>query len=95
MNTQQISGLTLVVVCIVLLFTSALAAGAAADATGCDLSWWTTEPGGRTQAGAYVLGGTAGQADAGVLAGGAFRLVGGYWLPFDGAYSVYLPAIRK
>ena len=49
---------------------------------GYDLTWWTIDGGGITFAtgGAFNLGGTAGQPDASSeLAGGAFRLTGGFW----------------
>ena len=49
---------------------------------GYDLSWWTIDGGGVTFAtgGTFNLGGTAGQPDASnELAGGAFRLTGGFW----------------
>ena len=51
---------------------------------GYDLTWWTIDGGGVTFAtgGSFELGGTAGQPDAtrlNELAGGAFRLTGGFW----------------
>lgn len=47
-----------------------------------DLRWNTPAHGGQTFAtgGAYSLGGTVGQADAGALAGGAYALQGGFWV---------------
>ena len=46
-----------------------------------NLEWNTLSGGGQTFAtgGAYSLGGTTGQADAGALAGGAYTLAGGFW----------------
>lgn len=46
-----------------------------------DMSWNKIANGGVPQAsgGAFTLSGTVGQADAGVLAGGAYRLDGGFW----------------
>ncbi len=46
-----------------------------------NLEWNTLSGGGQTFAtgGAYSLGGTTGQADAGALAGGAYALAGGFW----------------
>lgn len=46
-----------------------------------NLEWNTLTGGGQTFAtgGSYRLGGTTGQADAGVLAGGAYSLAGGFW----------------
>lgn len=48
-----------------------------------DLSWHTIDGGGATTSsgGAYTLGGSIGQPDAGeVLTGGPFELTGGFWL---------------
>ncbi|MEO5721447.1 MAG: dockerin type I domain-containing protein [Chthoniobacterales bacterium] len=46
-----------------------------------DLSWHTNDGGGSTSAagGAYSLGGTIGQPDAGAASGGAYALTGGFW----------------
>lgn len=46
-----------------------------------DLSWHSNDGGGSTSAagGAYSLGGTIGQPDAGVASGGAYALTGGFW----------------
>lgn len=46
-----------------------------------DLTWNTTDGGGSTSAngGAYNLGGTVGQHDAGASSGGAYSLTGGFW----------------
>ena len=46
-----------------------------------DLTWNTTDGGGTTSAagGAYNLGGTIGQPDAGAASGGAYALTGGFW----------------
>lgn len=48
---------------------------------GYDLSWNTTDGGGITFAngGAYQLGGTIGQHDAGASSGGAYALTSGFW----------------
>lgn len=46
-----------------------------------NLTWNTTDGGGSTSAagGAYSLGGTIGQPDAGASSGGAYSLSGGFW----------------
>ncbi|CAN5711058.1 hypothetical protein BH20VER1_BH20VER1_20490 [soil metagenome] len=46
-----------------------------------DLSWHTNDGGGSTSAagGAYSLGGTIGQPDAGSSSGGTYALTGGFW----------------
>lgn len=54
--------------------------GASASAT-FDLSWYTIDGGGAmfSTGGSYSLGGTIGQHDAGVMSGGSYTLVGGFW----------------
>jgi len=59
-------------------------AGAAATTTSAQLSldWWTVNGGGGTTVsadGRFELSGTAGQPDAGFMAGGTFFLQGGFW----------------
>jgi hypothetical protein len=78
--------------------------------TGYDLSWQTVDGGGATfnsgvgaSAGlstSYSLGGTAGQPDAGVLAGGGYTLGGGFWgagasAPVGPTQGVYLPLVVR
>jgi hypothetical protein len=43
--------------------------------------------------GGYVLGGTIGQPDAGVLTGGDYTPVGGFWGGVAVQWKVYLPLI--
>ena len=45
------------------------------------IDWWTVDGGGAmfSTGGNYSLGGTIGQPDAGVMSGGNFTLVGGFW----------------
>jgi hypothetical protein len=62
--------------------TAPLPAPREAIATGYDLSWWTVDGGGDTHVsgGAYALGGTIGQLDAGgEVAGSPYSLLGGFW----------------
>jgi hypothetical protein len=46
-----------------------------------DLDWWTVDDGGGmwTVSGQYVLSGTIGQPDAGVMTGSNYELTGGFW----------------
>lgn len=67
-----------------------------------DLSWWTVDGGGYTfsTGGDYTLGGTIGQADAGVLLDGDYTLVGGLWSGADipagpETRPIYLPVVLK
>lgn len=57
----------------------ALAIPASADVF--SVNWWTVDGGGAmySTGGNFELGGTIGQPDAGVLSGGDFSLVGGFW----------------
>lgn len=67
---------------------------------GYDLTWSTVDGGGATfsTGGGYALGGTAGQPDAGLLAGGGYSLGSGFWvggaLAGEG-YDVYLPLVLR
>ena len=66
---------------LICLLALTLALGAVALAqSGYSASWWTVDGGGAlSSGGGYILGGTAGQPDAGKLAGGGFTLAGGFW----------------
>jgi len=64
-----------------------------------DLAWKKVSGGGgKSIGGTYELGGTAGQADAGVLSGGGFSVAGGFWgvgISAPPGYKLYLPLIMK
>ena len=67
---------------------------------GYQLTWWTVDGGGVTFAvgSDYSLGGTLGQPDPGLLAGGGYSLGGGFWrggVPHTSAYGIYLPILQK
>lgn len=69
---------------------------------GYSLDWWTADGGGLSgavsQDGAYTLGGTAGQPDAGTLqsADGRYTLHGGFWGGSGPTgQELFLPAIRR
>jgi hypothetical protein len=67
---------------------------------GYELSWYTIDSGGYTfsTGGGYQLGGTIGQPDAGVLSGGAYTLIGGFWSEIGqvlAQFQIYLPLIMK
>ena len=67
---------------------------------GYDLTWSTVDGGGYTfsTGSGFSLGGTAGQADAGVLTGGGYTLAGGFWRGGAAAgskYKVYLPLVLR
>jgi len=65
-----------------------------------DLSWSTVDGGGAipslSAGGDYVLGGTVGQPDAGLLVGGPYTLGGGFWFgALGGEYRFYLPLVMR
>jgi hypothetical protein len=66
-----------------LLLLAVVTAGLVAAQTGgtFDLTWSTVDGGGALDlsGGSFVLHGTAGQPDAGVVSGGTFALDGGFW----------------
>ena len=70
---------------------------------GYELAWGRASGGGTTfsSGGAYTMGGTAGQAEAGTLSGGSFSLIGGFWGIAGGPgggigqLSIYVPVAMK
>jgi len=65
---------------------------------GYDLTWSTIDNGGYmfSTGGAYSLGGTMSQPDAGVLlSGGGYTLAGGFWAGAATQYRIYLPVVLR
>lgn len=64
---------------------------------GYDLSWFSIDGGGATfsEGGAYSLGGSIGQADAGAMSGGAYTLNGGFWAGIPVSYSAFVPVTLR
>ena len=100
MQKQQRSG----VLCISIMLILALAlvspwGGVAAAAGGggpYELTWYTVDGGGTYSAGGgYTLASTAGQPDAGLVAGGGYTLYGGFWAGGLVPYRLYLPLILR
>lgn len=62
-----------------------------------EVAWWKVAGGGGDSAGGnYRLSGTLGQPDAGVLSGGNFTLVGGFWAwEMAGQHFIYLPLVIR
>jgi hypothetical protein len=82
-----------VVACLLLL-----ASGVLAQSGGpYDLSWNTQDSGGYTFSvgGPYSLGGTIGQADAGLMLGGGYSLAGGFWGRGMEPSKFYLPIVFR
>lgn len=80
--------------CLLLAANSALAAMQALDST-----WFTVDSGaGQSSGGQYSLQGSAGQPDAGHLAGGDYTLAGGFWSGAGSAPAsekLYLPLLSR
>jgi hypothetical protein len=65
------------------LFLGGVSPAGAQPSGSYNLDWNTFDAGGATfsTGGAYKLGGTAGQPDAGPLTGGVYQVLGGFWNP--------------
>lgn len=75
-----------------------LAGGVLAQSGGpYDLTWNTVDGGGHTFSvgGPYILGGTIGQADAGLMLGGGYSLAGGFWGRGLVPFRVYVPLVLR
>lgn len=94
MKMRRISAWTVVVLCAVALASASIASASSA-ATGFALAAWTTAPSGWSENGAFLLEGSSGQADAGVMSGGSFALTGGFWQPAEVTHAVHLPIVTK
>ncbi|MCC6652123.1 MAG: hypothetical protein IT348_13305, partial [Candidatus Eisenbacteria bacterium] len=81
MNVSLRSSLRVFAVAVLLATIGAPSSALAQSGGVYDMSWNKIANGGVPQAsgGAFTLSGTVGQADAGVLAGVAYRLDGGFW----------------
>jgi len=93
-TTNSLAMLLLVALACLLVVSAVLAA----TSDDYDLSWWTVDGGGQTSSSdeRYSLGGTAGQPDAGILEGGGYTLVGGFWGGAKVEYCLCLPlALRS
>ncbi len=92
----------ILVVCIALMLIMFIASPQSArpanaqSGGGYDLTWNSIDGGGAmfSIGGAYSLGGTIGQFDAGTMSGGSYTLKGGFWVDFFGN-KLMLPLILK
>jgi hypothetical protein len=77
----------------VLVLAAAIAAVGTADGAPFSIQRWTVDGGGMGfgQVGAFIVGGSIGQPDAGRLRTGATVVNGGFWRP-DGAVPVDVPS---
>jgi hypothetical protein len=98
MHSQISRDILLVVLAALLVLVLSRPAGpvSAQSGGGYDLTWSTIDSGGAmfSTGGGYTLGGTIGQADAGVLSGGGYTLAGGFWNG-GGTWRVFLPMTLK
>ena len=94
---MQVSRLTLQALLLAFLLSLPASLALAQSGGGYDLTWNTIDGGGYTfsTGGGYALGSTAGQADAGALAGGSYTLFGGFWYGAAAQYRVYLPLVLR
>ncbi len=93
----RLSKILLALLVLFALTTSASIVPASAQSGGgYDLTWNSIDGGGAmfSTGGAYSLGGTIGQADAGTMSGGSYTLNGGFWVDFFGN-KLMLPLILK
>lgn len=61
-----------------------------------EVTWYTVDGGGTySVGGGYTLAGTAGQPDAGLLAGEGYTLSGGFWAGMLVPFRLYLPLILR
>lgn len=99
MNHRRHIILIAVIACclIVLIVLPGALPVAAKPANGYELSWYTIDGGGamNSTGGAYALGGTIGQPDAGALSGTGYTLSGGFWYGAGGGSALYLPLILR
>jgi hypothetical protein len=80
----------LLLVAVVTLNIPALAAD------GIEISRYSTGAGGVSEGGGYSLQGSIGQAEAGSINGGEYRLNGGFWGGFiDQFLELFLPLINR
>jgi len=91
--TLPVSRLLLLAALLSLLASVALAQ----TGGGYALTWSTIDGGGYTwsEGGGYALGGTVGQPDAGVISGGDYTLVGGFWCGAAAQHRMYLPVVLR
>jgi hypothetical protein len=94
---QAAQHLSLLLCLLLLLALTSVVAVRAQEGGGYELTWSTVDGGGETFSvgGDYSLGGTVGQLDAGVLDGGDYTLVGGFWGGASVRYRVYLPLLMR
>jgi hypothetical protein len=60
------------------------------------LDWSTIDGGGGTSSnGSLTVSGTLGQPDAGIVAGGAYTLSGGFWAGAQPNYRLRLPLLKR
>jgi len=62
------------------ILIGAISLAAAVASAQYSIDWWTVDGGGRASTGGvYQVSSTVGQPDAGVMSGGQFTLIGGFW----------------
>lgn len=88
--------LSLVLLALTLLITTTTVLAQTGD--GYDLTWNTVDGGGgASSSGSYVIDGTVGQSDAGVMSGASYTLSGGFWGSpnVTAQFKIYLPLVLR
>ena len=96
MNRKIILATLALLILIVLASATHIVPASAQSGGAYDLTWNSIDGGGAmfSTSGTYSLGGTIGQADAGMQSGGTYTLNGGFWVDFLGN-RLYLPLILR
>ena len=92
---KHTSAFAALLICLLAVWTVAVGVRSASGDP-YDLSWHTIDGGGGISTdGTYILRGTIGQPDAGIMSNGTYTLVGGFWGGGAAQYRLYLPLILK
>lgn len=92
MNKRYLAKI-LIVACLIFLVVGSIVLAQSGGAF--DLRKHTIDGGGGSSSGGtFVVRGTAGQADAGTVEGGTFKINSGFWYS-SSPYIVYLPTILR
>ena len=80
-----------------LLLVGSAGVALAQSGGGYDLTWSSVDGGGVMNAtgGAYTLGGTIGQPDAGAMSVSGYTLAGGFWHDWGAQFDVFLPLVVR
>jgi hypothetical protein len=90
----EVIGVAAFCLALIVLLAATPAVRAAADALALD--WWKVAGGGGDSlGGSYRLQGTVGQSEPGIVAGGIYRLEGGFWYAQAENHRIFVPLVKK